>query len=126
MIAFCGIDCSKCKALVATEKNDDALRAQVAAEWAKAYNAPITADQINCTGCKSEGVKFVYCENMCEIRKCSNGRKLETCADCADFACERLTGFFKMAPEAQKELEGLRQKKGSKKAGSKRPKKTGR
>jgi hypothetical protein len=115
MPSFCGLDCAKCDACVATAKNDDAMRAKVAEAWSKAYNATIAPAQINCTGCKSDGVKFYYCENMCEIRQCASGKKLGTCAECPDYSCERLTGFFKLAPIAKENLDALRKAKPSKK-----------
>ena len=33
MIGYCGLDCAQCEAFIATQNNDDALRAKVAAEW---------------------------------------------------------------------------------------------
>ena len=35
MIAYCGLDCSKCGAFLATQANDDALRAKTSEEWSK-------------------------------------------------------------------------------------------
>jgi hypothetical protein len=111
MIAYCGLDCSKCDALIATERDDNAMRARIAEQWSKEYGASIPPDSINCTGCRAEGVKLNYCENMCEIRKCALPRKLATCADCPEYACEKLGGFFKMAPAAKENLESLRSKR---------------
>ena len=44
MIAYCGLDCEKCDAHIATVNNDDALREKTAKLWAEMNNAPITAD----------------------------------------------------------------------------------
>ena len=41
MIAFCGLDCTKCDAYIATQTNDDALRAQTAKLWSKLNNVEI-------------------------------------------------------------------------------------
>jgi hypothetical protein len=111
MTAYCGIDCSKCGAFIATATNDDALRAKTSAEWSKAYGVEIAPETINCTGCKGEGVKFNYCENMCDIRKCATGRSVGTCADCSDYACDTLKKFQEMAPEPKQALDALRAKK---------------
>jgi len=108
MIAYCGLDCDKCEAFIATAQNDDALRAKVAGQWSKAYHAEIKPEHINCAGCRSVGVKVQFCETLCEVRKCASGRKLETCAQCGDFPCSRLSDIFKMAPEAEKALRSLR------------------
>jgi len=110
MIAYCGLDCEKCGAFIATATNDDALRAKTSAEWSKAFKVDIPPEAINCTGCPSEGVKFHYCENMCEIRKCARGRNFTTCAPCPDYGCEKLKAFQDMAPEAKAALDAMRQK----------------
>jgi len=110
LIAYCGLDCGKCDAFIATAKNDNALRVATAEKWSKAFNAPLTAADINCTGCSSAGVKLGYCERMCEIRKCATGKSLATCADCPDFSCKTLEGVLSNAPHARKTLEVLRRK----------------
>jgi len=110
VIACCGLDCGKCEAFVATATNDNALRAATAEKWAKAFNAPLTARDINCTGCRSAGVKLGYCEHMCEIRKCAVGKGFTTCADCPDFSCKTLEGVLTRVPLAREALEALRRK----------------
>ncbi len=108
MIAYCGLDCDQCEAFIATRNNDDALRVKVAAEWAKQYNAPIKPEHINCTGCKSAGVKTYYCDQLCEIRKCATRKSVGTCAECPDYACALLTPLLAAAPQAKRTLEALR------------------
>lgn len=108
MIGYCGLDCQKCGAFIATKNNDDALRAKVAEEWARAYNAPIKPEHINCTGCQSAGVKTYYCDQLCEIRKCAHPKSISTCADCPDYPCPRLDELHKAAPEAKTNLDALR------------------
>lgn len=110
MTAYCGLDCGKCEAFIATAKNDDAMRATIAEKWAKAFNAPLKAADINCTGCHSAGVKLGYCEHMCEIRNCASGKGFTTCADCPDYSCTTLEGVLTRAPQAREALEGLRRK----------------
>jgi hypothetical protein len=110
MIAYCGLDCEKCGAFMATATNDDALRAKTSEEWSKTFKVDIPPESINCTGCASDGVKFHYCANMCEIRKCAVGRKVSTCAACPDYGCDKLKAFQEMAPEAKASLEAIRQK----------------
>ncbi|WP_347490751.1 DUF3795 domain-containing protein [Desulfoscipio sp. XC116] len=105
MIAFCGIDCTKCEAFTATQKNDDKLRAKVAKNWSNHYNVKILPEQINCSGCLSDGIKTYHCEYMCKIRKCAKGRNLQTCSKCNDYACSKLDEVFKYVPDAKKNLE---------------------
>lgn len=108
MIGFCGLDCAKCDAYIATVRNDDILRAKVADAWAKLNNAPITPEHINCMGCCSDGVKTYYCSDMCEIRKCALAKSASSCADCAAYSCDKLNELHKAAPEARKALDALR------------------
>jgi hypothetical protein len=108
MIACCGLDCTACDAFRARLTNDDHLRAKVAADWSQAYRAALTADQINCTGCKGTGVHFQYCESMCEIRKCAARRDFDTCAECPDYPCPLLKPVHDLACHARENLERLR------------------
>jgi hypothetical protein len=108
MLGYCGLDCEQCEAFIATQKNDDALRAAVAEKWGKQYGAPIEPEHINCTGCLSTGARTYYCEQLCEVRKCALGRSLGTCAECSDFPCGALEKVLGAAPQARRALEGLR------------------
>jgi len=107
MIAYCGLDCSRCGAYQATQLDDDQKRAETAKLWSQLYQADIKADQINCAGCKSDGVKFSHC-NVCDIRQCCVSRGVDHCAACTDYICDKLTQFIKLAPEAGMALEKLR------------------
>ena len=82
LIAYCGLDCESCQARIATLTDDQNLREKVAKEWSQLNQADITPDMINCTGCRAEGAKTPFCESLCPIRKCAQGRSLETCGAC--------------------------------------------
>jgi len=105
MIAYCGLDCEKCDAYIATKNNDNALREKTAKLWAEINNAPITSDMINCQGCRVSGVKTPYCDKMCEIRQCALNKKVTTCADCADInTCKPLGFVFENSKDAKNNL----------------------
>jgi hypothetical protein len=108
MIAYCGLDCSKCEALLATQSDDDEKRVAIATQWSAQYKADIKPEQINCDGCRSTGRKFFYCSDLCEVRKCCVEKELANCAACDAYACDKLTKFFEMAPEARVALDKLR------------------
>ena len=108
MIAYCGIVCTECPAFEATQKDDDAKRKNVAEAWSKQYKMSIKPEDINCDGCKSQGKRIIgYC-NICEIRKCGKQKQVENCAYCEEYACEKLTKFFAMAPHAKTSLEKIK------------------
>ena len=105
LIACCGLDCENCDARKATVNNDDALRKKTAKQWVEANDAPIKPEHINCMGCRTEGVKYLYCSDLCPVRKCVSEKGYDTCADCAEIdACEVVAQVFKNAPEARGNL----------------------
>ena len=65
MIAYCGLDCEKCDAYLATINDDQALREKTAKLWAELNNAPILPEHINCEGCRVDGMKTVFCDSLC-------------------------------------------------------------
>lgn len=82
LIAFCGLDCENCDARIATINNDQTLREKTAKEWSEMNNADIKPEDINCMGCRADGVKCSYCQSMCPIRQCAKAKGFETCGDC--------------------------------------------
>lgn len=109
MIAYCGLDCSKCEAYLATVENSQEKRVETAQKWSKMYQHEMKPEQINCDGCKSDGTKFFHCNN-CEIRQCCISKNVDHCAACDNYICDTLAGFIKLAPQAGLALEALREK----------------
>ena len=108
IMSFCGTVCSECPAFLATENNDNNERRKIAELWSKRYNAEIKQEDINCEGCTSKtGKKFNYC-NVCEIRKCAQGKGVKNCGYCSEYVCEKLDNFFKVAPESKTTLDQIR------------------
>lgn len=107
-IGFCGLDCEKCEAKIATVKNDDTLREAVAKKWTEHNGIEITKDMINCVGCKQDGPKTPFCDYMCEIKKCAISNKHETCASCKDMSnCKKLSEIIANSPEAVANLKSM-------------------
>jgi hypothetical protein len=108
MIAFCGLDCAACPALFASQRLSMEERQKVADQWSREYHADVKAIDVDCVGCTArEGVHVAHCA-VCEMRQCGLAKGLATCADCPEFACARLEGFFKMVPAARDNLMSLR------------------
>lgn len=105
MIAFCGLDCGKCDAYIATKNNDRTLREATAELWSKLNNAPILPEHINCEGCRTNGVKTVYCESLCPIRQCALEKGVATCGDCQKMnQCLTLEAVTANNPDARNNL----------------------
>ena len=109
VIAYCGLVCSDCPAYVATKADDPNAIERVAAQWREEYNAPtMTAESVWCDGCPGkEGRKCAHCAE-CDIRACAVSKGYATCADCAEYPCERLGAFFGYVPQARTTLDALR------------------
>lgn len=106
-IAYCGLDCKKCEARIATINNDDKLREKVAKEWSDLNKVEITKEMINCEGCRLDGVKFAYCSMLCPIRKCAIDHNFNTCGECEKIdTCEKVAMIIKNNKEAYNNLKG--------------------
>ena len=107
MIAYCGLNCETCDAYLATINNDQALREKTAKLWAELNNAPILPKHINCQGCRVDGVKTVYCENLCKIRQCALKRGVTTCGDCPEIdECQTVGIVIANNPAVLENLKG--------------------
>lgn len=106
-IAYCGLDCEQCDAYIATLHDDQALREKTARLWAELNHAPILPEHINCQGCRADGAKTVFCEQLCAVRRCARQRGVDTCGDCPEMeSCPTVGAIFANAPQAKKNLIG--------------------
>lgn len=105
-IAYCGLDCEKCDAYLATIHDDQGLREKTAKLWAELNDAPIMPEHINCEGCRVDGIKTVFCDSLCSIRQCALKKAVATCGDCPDMEkCKTLEGITGSNPEALENLK---------------------
>lgn len=103
--AYCGLDCEKCDAYIATKNDDQELRTKTAAKWSELNNVHITSEQINCEGCRIDGVKTVFCDSLCPIRQCALKRDMETCGNCPELeTCETVAMVVSTNAEAMENL----------------------
>ena len=106
MIAYCGLDCEKCDAFIATKNNDQSLREKTAKLWSELNNVTILPEHINCEGCRTNGVKTFYCDNLCAIRQCAMGKGVSTCGDCTQMEqCEKVAIVIGNNKEAYNNLK---------------------
>jgi hypothetical protein len=106
MIAYCGLDCSKCDAFIATREEDSERKKEMAQRWTKSLNIEFGPGDIDCTGCMSEKISG-WCTKVCKMRPCAETRKVKTCAHCEDYPCEKLQKFLSDEPKAAKTLDEI-------------------
>ena len=108
MIGYCGLDCEKCDAYIATVDDDQALREKTAKLWAELNNALILPEHINCEGCRMNGVKTVFCDSLCGIRKSALNKGVSTCGDCSELeTCPTVGAILEHNLVALENLKGL-------------------
>ena len=106
LIAYCGLDCKTCDAYQATLHDDDSLRKKTAELWSRLNNTSITPEMINCTGCRTKGIKTFFCSNLCQVRKCAKGKGVETCGQCVELkTCPSVAKIHKHNKDALQNLE---------------------
>jgi len=109
IIAYCGLVCSNCDAYVATQANDLETLERLAQRAREEFGVEdATPESAMCDGCLTDsGRQIGYCA-MCKIRACGVERGVANCAHCADYACQKLEGFFAHATEARSVLDEIR------------------
>ena len=107
MIGYCGLDCEKCDAYLATINDDQALREKTAKLWAELNQAPILPEHIHCQCCRVDGVKTIFCDKLCAIRQCALKKGMATCGNCADLeSCSTVRAILENDPSALANLKG--------------------
>ena len=86
MIGYCGYNCYLC----AARSSDIDTRKKLVDAWRKYLGHQYyTAENVACEGCKSEGSKIA--DKQCEARPCAKAKGLESCAQCDEFPCKKMS-----------------------------------
>lgn len=113
LTAYCGLNCGKCEAYIATQANDEKAKERVAEKWRVDYHSPeITVANATCDGCAAEGRIGGFCL-QCPVRACARVKLVPTCAHCDAYgSCETVAGFLGFAPSLKDGLEAIRRSLG--------------
>ena len=107
MIGYCGLECEKCDAYISTVDVDKSVRDKKTKLWDEVNNDTILPEHINCEGCRADGAKTVFCEHMCETRKCALKKGVSTCSDCSEIeTCPTVGAILENNPSALENLKG--------------------
>jgi len=113
MIAYCGLICQTCPIYLATREENKVeqlrMRAEIARLCKEHYGIEYKPEDItDCDGCRTEGGRlFSACKN-CLIRNCARQKRLENCAYCSEYPCDKLELSFAMEPSTRTRLDEIR------------------
>lgn len=104
VLSYCGYRCDRCPAYHANLTSDDD-RKRVQEGWIKYYDHRVEVNEVDCRGCSAgprEG------NPDCRVRPCAVEKGLRTCADCDEFACDKIARQMDaIKPIAQKHGEAM-------------------
>lgn len=84
MIGHCGYNCHLC----AARSNDIELRQRLVDGWKRIFgHLQYTAENVRCDGCRADGR---IADTSCQARLCARERGVESCAQCAEFPCDKM------------------------------------
>jgi len=86
MIGYCGYNCHLCSA----RSDDIIVRQKMVNAWRKYLgHEHYTAENVKCDGCKSKGDNIA--DKKSEARPCAQEKGLESCAQCDEFPCKKVS-----------------------------------
>ncbi len=84
MIGYCGYNCGGC----AARSDDPEIRQKLVDGWRKIFGHQMyTVENVRCDGCRGNGR---LADKQCQARPCAVERGVENCAECVDFACDKV------------------------------------
>lgn len=86
ILSFCGYRCDLCPAYCANLRSDEDSK-RVSNDWIKYYDHRAEPGEVECKGCRG-GVRDGNPD--CKVRPCAIQKGVNTCAECDEFACEKI------------------------------------
>lgn len=101
-LAYCGIYCPQCSFRVVYETQNREHVLSMPSRYDRLKDSPM--DEYACECCKGDNI----C-GPCEMRDCAADKKIDSCAECAEFPCERIVDFDEDdSPHHSTAVENLR------------------
>ena len=90
ILTRCGYRCDLCLAYRPIVGRDPSSQQKLSDGWFTYFGFRIPPEQIVCDGCLADGTDIRLLDVGCPVRPCVVERGLDTCAQCADYGCEKL------------------------------------
>ena len=117
-LCYCGYKCPHdCKFLMATRKNDEALKKEAFKLWQieERYGVAYDPETTVCHGCKVHDKPQGVVVSNCTVRRCAMERNLDSCIECPDLKrCDK--DLWTRFPEFHKSVIKMRKQFNSVKA----------
>lgn len=90
ILTRCGFRCDLCLAYRPNVERDPANQQRLSDGWFTYFGFRIPPEEIVCDGCMSNGADIRLLDTACPVRPCAMEKRLDNCAQCEDYGCERL------------------------------------
>jgi Protein of unknown function (DUF3795) len=102
ILTRCGYRCDLCLAYQPNVEANPANRQILSDGWHQYFGFRLKADAICCNGCMAEDPKLI--DQSCPVRPCVIEKRLENCAQCEQYVCEKLTERLVIYEEVQRRV----------------------
>lgn len=112
-ISCCGLNCRGCAIYLATREQDEKkrheMRVEIAQQIKELYGEDCKPEDVtDCDGCRAEDDRLLSGSKKCYMRKCVREKRIENCAYCDEYSCEKLEEFFAKEPQGREHLDKIR------------------
>jgi hypothetical protein len=88
-LSLCGFRCDLCLAYKPNIKAHPEYRQVLSDGWHTYFGFRLPPEEITCEGCSAESKETL--DRGCPVRPCVIERRLENCAACENYICDKLT-----------------------------------
>ncbi len=102
ILTRCGYRCDLCLAYKPNAEKNPANQQKLSDGWFKYFGFRLPAEEICCDGCMSDNPKLI--DQSCPVRPCVIEKRLDNCAQCEQYICEKLTERLVMLEQVKQRV----------------------
>ena len=102
IVTRCGYRCDLCLAYRPNVEANPGNRQTLSDGWFRYFGFRIPPEGIVCDGCMAENPRLI--DSQCPVRPCVIARKLDTCAQCDEYVCDKLKERLVVFEEVQQRV----------------------